>query len=77
MVSLLTNQQAELSADHIETLLQGLTTIPDYVRKLERKKTAAEKSNNAKARKIAELEGEVQKWVSSHLFSFTLTCHFI
>jgi hypothetical protein len=48
----------EPSPDSISTLLAG---IPEYLRKLERKKIAAEKSSQAKAKRIAELETEVEK----------------
>lgn len=52
-----------LSPDTISALLGALDGIPEYVRKLERKKIAAEKSSDAKAMKIAELEAEIQKYV--------------
>jgi len=52
----------ELSPDAISTLLRALGGIPEYVRKLERKKMAAEKSSDAKARRIAELEAEIDKY---------------
>jgi len=52
---------AELSPDSISTLLRSLDGIPEYLRKLERKKIAAEKSSEAKAKRIAELEAEVEK----------------
>jgi len=50
--------EMEPSPDSISTLLAG---IPEYLRKLERKKIAAEKSSQAKAKRIAELETEVEK----------------
>jgi len=52
---------AELSPDAISTLLSAMDGIPEYVRKLERQRIAAEKSCDAKAKKITELEAEVQK----------------
>ncbi len=52
----------ELSANSIETLLQSLGNIPAYVKKLERRKIAAEKSRDAKANKIASLEAEVERY---------------
>ncbi|RDB24917.1 hypothetical protein Hypma_007738 [Hypsizygus marmoreus] len=58
-----TELSTELSADTISTLLDRMDGIPDYVRKLERKKIAAEKSNEAKAKRIAELEKEVERSV--------------
>lgn len=53
----------ELSPDIISTLLSALDGIPEYVRKLERKMIAAEKSSDAKTKKITELEAEIQKYV--------------
>lgn len=55
----------ELSPD---TLLSALDMIPEYVRKLERKKIAAEKGSDAKAKRIAELEAEVEKYVLKQYF---------
>ena len=52
----------ELSASSIETLLQSLGNIPAYVKKLEKRKIAAEKSRDAKANKIASLEAEVERY---------------
>jgi hypothetical protein len=52
-----------LSPDAISTLLSALYGIPDYARKLERKKIAAEQSSDVKAKRIAELEAEVQRYV--------------
>lgn len=45
--------------ESIKSLLSDLsTTLPSYVAKLERKQVAAEKSNEAKVKKIEELEKE-------------------
>ncbi|KAF5380359.1 hypothetical protein D9615_004561 [Tricholomella constricta] len=52
---------AGLSADAIYSLIAGLNDIPDYVRKLERKAIAAERSNLAKARRISDLEEVVER----------------
>ena len=51
----------ELSADAIAKKLQSLNQLPEYIRKLERKKKAAELSRDAKGRKIADLEAEVKR----------------
>lgn len=52
-----------LSSDTISGLLHALGGIPDYVRKLERQKIAADKSNDAKAKRIHDLEAEVERCV--------------
>jgi len=56
----------ELSADAISTLVATLNGLPDYVRRMERKRTAAEKGNEAKVKRIAELEAEVEKLKSKN-----------
>ncbi|KAG5648578.1 hypothetical protein DXG03_003189 [Asterophora parasitica] len=50
-----------LSADWIASTISGLNDIPEYLRKLERKALAAERSNIAKARRIANLEERVER----------------
>ena len=50
----------ELSADHVAKQLQSLNQLPEYIRKLERRKRAAEMSRDAKGQKIANLEAEVK-----------------
>lgn len=59
----------ELDANSIEILLRSLENIPAYVKKLEIRKIAAEKSRDAKASKIAFLEAEVERYSS---FAFLL-----
>jgi len=56
------NDAQELTADSIQSMLHSFGGIPEYVRKLERKKIAAEKSRDAKATKIAHLEAEVERY---------------
>ncbi|KAF4620632.1 hypothetical protein D9613_000435 [Agrocybe pediades] len=51
----------ELTADSISEMLNKLAGTPQLVRKLERRKIAAEKSRDAKASKIAMLEAEVER----------------
>jgi hypothetical protein len=50
------------SAD-LASLLHNLDAIPEYLRRLERQKMSAEKSNEAKALKIFELEEEIARYV--------------
>ncbi|OBZ67163.1 hypothetical protein A0H81_12811 [Grifola frondosa] len=53
---------AELpSTDSIAEHIAALSDIPDFVRKLERKQKAAQKSNEIKSKRIAELEQEIQR----------------
>lgn len=40
-----------------------LSTVPDTVRRLERKLNAAEKARDAKAARIAKLEKDIQEYV--------------
>jgi hypothetical protein len=61
----------ELSASVIETLLQSLGNIPAYVKKLERRKIAAEKSRDAKANKIVSLTAEVERY-SNYIYQCQL-----
>jgi len=57
-----TGEEEELSASSIETLLKSLGNIPAYVKKLEKRKIAAEKSRDAKANKIVSLTAEVERY---------------
>ncbi|KAF9452704.1 hypothetical protein P691DRAFT_160879 [Macrolepiota fuliginosa MF-IS2] len=54
---------SDVTSDKIQHFLSsaitGLSIIPDYVRRLERKLAAMEKSNAAKAKRITELEEEI------------------
>ena len=54
---------APLSADLIERQFASLRGLPEYIRKLERKERAAQKSAEVKARRIARLEEEIQQCV--------------
>jgi len=51
----------EPNAESISLLLDGLSNVPAYVSKLERRNLAANKSNEAKAKRIIQLEDEIQK----------------
>ena len=63
-----------LSADRIEQQLASLAGLPEYIRKLERRERAAQKSAETKAKKIVRLEEELQRcvwyyiWGGGHLF---------
>lgn len=56
---------SELSGDKVECIVNsavnGLSAIPHYVYKLERKLAAMQKSNAFKAKRIKELEEEIQE----------------
>ena len=64
-----------LSADIVEQQIASLVALPEYIRKLERRERAAQRSAEIKTRKIAQLEAEVQRCVSvevlrrGHLFA--------
>jgi len=51
----------EFSADSVARNLQFFNELPDYIRKLERRKLAAERSRDAKSQKILDLEAEVER----------------
>lgn len=55
-------EEPGLSGDKIQNIIDWLADVPDYVRKLERKLMAMEKSNAVKAERIRELEEEVQEY---------------
>jgi len=57
----------ELSSESIEEMVRSLGSLPAYIRKLERRKIAAEKSRDAKTNKIKSLEAEVERYVLSPL----------
>ena len=59
--------------ESIKTLLSDLTTtLPAYITKLERKLVAAEKSSEAKLKKIGELERDNGMYVSFSLPNFII-----
>ena len=58
------------SADTVAAHLEALAGMPAYLRKLERKQAASEKSIRMKCKRIAELEEEVRRSV---LFMFSRT----
>ncbi|KAH9929486.1 uncharacterized protein BXZ73DRAFT_78061 [Epithele typhae] len=52
-------QAGECSADSVAAQLAALSGLPDYIRKLERRDRAAQRSLKNKTQKIGQLEGEV------------------
>lgn len=61
--------------ESIQILLGDLTsTLPAYIAKLERKQVATEKSNEAKLKKIEDLERENVTYVFICLFPLQLDC---
>jgi len=58
---------SNLNADQIQSVISSLIAVPEYVKKLERKLLALQKSNESKARRIKELEALLQQ--SVFLFS--------
>ncbi|KIP08399.1 hypothetical protein PHLGIDRAFT_380566 [Phlebiopsis gigantea 11061_1 CR5-6] len=49
------------SADTVAAHLEALSKLPSYIRKLERRQAASEKSIRMKSRRVAELEEEVRR----------------
>ena len=49
------------SADTVAAHLEELSKLPSYIRKLERRQVASEKSIRMKSKRIAELEEEVRR----------------
>lgn len=62
----------EITADSVEEMVQSLSGLPAYIRKLERRKIAAEKSRDAKANKIQALEAEVERCVLPVIYLFVI-----
>ncbi|KII92825.1 hypothetical protein PLICRDRAFT_37618 [Plicaturopsis crispa FD-325 SS-3] len=56
----LTASSNEPTADSLADMLEDMAAFPAYIRKLERRRLAAEKSSDAKTRRIGELEAENQ-----------------
>ncbi|TBU33849.1 hypothetical protein BD311DRAFT_774322 [Dichomitus squalens] len=50
-----------LSADIVEQQVASFAALPEYIRRLERKERAAQRSAEIKAKKIADLEAEIQR----------------
>ena len=53
------------SADTVAAHVEALANIPAYIRKLERKQVASERSIRMKTTRISELEAQVQRLVLS------------
>ena len=56
-----------LSADIVEAQLATLACVPEYIRLLEQRERAAQRSAEAKTRRITRLEEQVQQCVSRSL----------
>ncbi|KAJ7747284.1 hypothetical protein B0H16DRAFT_1555408 [Mycena metata] len=52
---------AESAADELGIMANRLAQFPEYISKLERRLTAAEKSNNAKAQKMERMQEEIDR----------------
>ena len=57
----------EMTPELIENVVNVLSNIPDYIRKLDRKRIAAEKSLDARKNKVQYLEDEVKRLVTKSL----------
>jgi archaellum component FlaC len=53
-------------------LIELVNVIPDYIRKLDKRRIAAEKCLDARNKKIEYLEDEVKRFVMKHLHSLLL-----
>lgn len=70
------------SADTAAAYLEALAGIPAYIRKLERKQAASEKSIRVKTQRIAELEGKLRRsvpcartgWIGALCVDPTIRC---
>jgi adenylate kinase len=52
------------TGDSIQAAVELLQSVPETVRRLERKLSATEKARDARAAKIVQLQQEVQRYVS-------------
>ena len=53
----------EITPELIEDMVKVLSKVPDYIRKLERKRIATEKSLEARKNKVEYLEDEIKRLV--------------
>ena len=51
------------SADTVQAQIEALASLPEYIRKLEKRERAAQKSVEAKAKRIISLEEQAQRCV--------------
>lgn len=63
----------DLMLESIVEMVNNLGNVPDYIRKLDGKRVAAEKSRDVQAKKIQDLEDEVERFVTKHLHSLNIS----
>ncbi|KAF8813819.1 hypothetical protein BYT27DRAFT_6358101 [Phlegmacium glaucopus] len=66
-------ESGELTPELIGSMVNVLGSIPDYIRKLSRKLVAAEKSRDARTKKIEYLEDEVKRSVMKSLHPLNIS----
>ena len=54
----------EITPELIEDMVKVLSKVPDYIRKLDRKQIATEKSLNARKNRVQYLEDEIKRLVT-------------
>lgn len=54
----------EITAELIEDMVKVLSKVPDYIRKLDRKQIATEKSLNSRKNRVQYLEDEIKRLVT-------------
>jgi archaellum component FlaC len=57
----------EITPELIGDMVKVLSKVPDYIRKLDRKRIATEKSLDARKNKIQYLEDEIKRLVTKSL----------
>jgi hypothetical protein len=57
----------EMTPELIENVVNVLSNIPDYIRKLDKKRISTEKSLDARKKKLQYLEDEVRRFVTKFL----------
>lgn len=57
----------EITPELIENLVKVLSKVPDFIRKLDKKRIAAEKSLDARKKKVQYLEDEIKRLVTKSL----------
>jgi archaellum component FlaC len=61
----------EITPELIGDMVKVLNKLPDYIRKLDRKRIASEKSLEARKNKIQHLEDEIKRLVTKSLHLLT------
>ena len=54
----------EITPELIEDMVKVLSKVPDYIRKLDKKRIATEKSLDARKKKVQYLEDEIKRIVT-------------